>query len=197
MDNTAVLEPSAEREPGVPVFDETVWQEKMDAAGGPLPETESGELEEGMSINTALGLPESLEDLWPGHCYLAPSIMQLEKIIALGNSASEKFNNGDLFGSVNDGAELIKTLARRIEGEELVPVTAEEIKEEFDAEGLGRICHHILQQQGLKVEGVRGNSPSGRPIGALSFHSSAAITLTDLNTSDDSPTPSSELSSEP
>lgn len=170
-------------------FDEAKWEEQMKAAGL---DTESRPAEV-LTLSEALALPESLEDLWPGHCYLPPRLKQTEYLQELGNKTSSLWNEGKVLESMQVAAEFVCTLARKIEGDQLLQVSPEEVLNEFDAAELANICDHILSSEGFTVENAAGKSPSGRRIGAMSFHSSAAIIPTNSKMLESSPTNSIEL----
>lgn len=185
--------PVAEAPQPITAEQEAEWQAKIDAAfEGKTPVGKEPESEP-LTLSQALALPQPLEDLWPGHCYLPPKLKQSERLLQLGKMSSEKWAEGDIFGSMKHAAEFVATVARKIEGEDLAPVTEDEILEEFNADELTAICDHILKAEGFVVEGASGKSPSGRPIGAMSFHSSAAITEPTTSASaENSPTDSTE-----
>lgn len=205
MENTAVLERHSEAgvyqaeptpEPDdapkseVPEFNEEEWDRQFGAVGGPSPSTTNAE---STTLSQALGLPESLEDLWPGHVYIPPRILALEKMLSLANAAEANWNAGDLMEAANNAAAMVQPVVRRVDGDDLIELTTDEIKNEFDVLELIKVCHHILRDQGLVVEGVSGNAPSGRLIGVKNFLSSAAIMeLTTSQDAETSPSPNSD-----
>lgn len=181
-----------EEQTEIPAFNDSEWDRQIGDAGlppnsgKPTRNDAPGENDDvGVTLEQALGLPESLEDLWPGHVYIPPRLKQIKGVITLANGQTEPGDMVGLMASTEDVIEIVVSLARKREGDELVKVTAEDVLEEFDGEELSVICRHILNREGLLVEGVSGNSPSGRLIGAKSFHSSAAYTTdTDSNTAE-------------
>lgn len=185
----AVLERPLD-EVGVPEWDEAEYQRQLGSAGIPEPGGDGGD--EPPSLSVALGAPASFDDLWPGHVYLPPRLLELETMVELANSCDAKLEEKDYFGSAQDAALLITPVVRRVgENNELIPLTEKEVKAEFDVWELRKICHFILQDQGLEVKDVQGKSPSGRLIGVKNFHSSAATTEpTTSPSAENSPSPS-------
>lgn len=178
---TAVLEREEQTE--IPAFNDSEWNRQIGDAGLPETKTDSDEL--GSTLEETLALPIDLKDLWPGHCYLPPRLNQVQKMYERRSVVAELWNDGKEMEAVEEAIKLLKPIVRRIDGEELFAVTDEEFMAEFNGDELAEISQHIFRQQGLIVEGVSGNAPSGRLIGAKSFHSSAATTPdTDLTTSE-------------
>lgn len=167
----AVLERPVHDESGsVPEFDEEEYARQMGSAC--LPEAKK---EETTSLSDILALPQPI-DLWPGAVYIPPRISRLEEMIQAANQAETKWESGEILEAAHDAAAMIQPIVRKVDGQTLTDLTVQEIKDEFDVLELIQICHFILRDQGLAVEGVSGNAPSGRLIGVKNFHSSAATT---------------------
>lgn len=192
MDNTAVLEKPVSLDGSPPPFDDAAWEEKMGAVGGPEPAESNGPRPDDLTLKQVFGLPESLENRWPDHGYLPPRMKQIERILALAEKTGGERTLDMALVAVDDAVAILTDLVFRIEGEQTVKVTADEVKAEFAPDEIGELCRHILEQEGVLIPGVSGNSPSGRRVGLMSFQPSAALTRdTESNTSESLPSDSS------
>ena len=159
----------------VPEFDETAWQDAAQYAG-PL---SSGEKAGGVSLREALGMPQEIEDLWPGHFYRPPKLKQLETIIPLSERMTALFQQGEVIEAVNCAVEIVCLMAV---DSEFRPVAPDDVKDAFDENEIALVIDHMLKREGLIVEDDRGNAPGGRLIGWRNFQSSAAAIPDTLST---------------
>jgi hypothetical protein len=162
---SAVLEPTIDEQ-------DKKWQEIMEGAGlnpdaPPVRVDEDGQ----STLEQALGLPESFEDLWPGHVYIPPKLKQLRTLIPLAQSIFDKLGKADnVLEAFDDAVTFVKFLARRQDDYgDLYELNTDEIEERFDEEEIARIINHIMLKQGLVVEEREGNASSGRSTGLKNF----------------------------
>lgn len=151
--------------------DDARWNELVKGAGLD-PEAAPDGAEE-IPLSVALGEPQDLEDLWPGHIYIPPKIKHLRELFPLARAMSEKYDEGETLEALLIGCRIIHSVARRADGSE---VALEEIEATFDEEEVAALIHHIMTREGLWVEDGPKNAAGGRrgKTGAKSFHSSVA-----------------------
>lgn len=177
----------------IPPFPDELWEKQMQSAYGPGgPSAATAVLdksEEETSLARALGEPEEMVDLWPGHAYRMP-ISKLGAALKMAEEVAELYNADKIAESAMKACELIAAVSCRIEGFEYIPVTVEEVADELDEDEAGHIVHHILMRQGLKETGKPGNAV--RPTGWKSFQRSAGYTISPPEIGETLPSPSSE-----
>lgn len=174
----------------IPEFDEAEHARQMGAAGIPEAEPEDHSNLLGASFAQALGIPESLEDIWPGYAYQPPKIKHMETLVPLTEEISRLWNSGERWASVNKAVDAIAFMARKQEGIEYRVVTRDEVAEALDEDQAAEILNHILTKQGVRVEAAEGNALSGRLIGLKNFQRSAASIISPLANGPTSPSPS-------
>lgn len=122
-----------------------------EVSGTAIPEEER----EHESLDAMLGEAISLGDIWPGRYYYSPKVRMLRRILNALNAA-ELAALTDPLAACDANTAILQKLVRVPEGEGLRPVTADEVEEAFDIEGLGDVVAAILRKDGVRV-GPAGN----------------------------------------